>query len=249
GEDEYCADKDVVCCKTGQVLCDGKCQDKPTPDASKCEKLSDDECEIVSNCAEGQTCDDAGNCVKASACDEGQKVCGTGENTWCCLSDNECGTGTGICCNADKTKCCYSFEPYIFQTKTCEGSFVYEQTLEPTGSYDCCQCAGNQIWDARAEKCVDCPSGSVKAGCEYCGLEKTFEYGDGYIDNYCYTFSANEHVSCAKVDCAVCPKDETYYNTVGESLNTLEDFAGCCKQAPKMCDYSGYSMKVCGEDC
>jgi hypothetical protein len=57
GEGEYCASMDAVCCKTGQVLCGAECKDKPTPDASKCEKLSEDGCGIESSCKSGQTCE------------------------------------------------------------------------------------------------------------------------------------------------------------------------------------------------
>ena len=94
------------CCQTGQVLCNGECQDKPTVNENNCEKLSEDECSVISKCTDGQECDGAGNCVETSACEEGQKVCGAGENTWCCASDNECGNTVGQCCSGDKTKCC-----------------------------------------------------------------------------------------------------------------------------------------------
>jgi len=106
------------CCQTGQVLCNGECQDKPTVNENNCEKLSDDECSVISKCTDGQECDGAGNCVEAkpdlcegvvcdeSACETCNPETGTcetacGESQTCC---------SGACCDygcdgSDSTKC------------------------------------------------------------------------------------------------------------------------------------------------
>ena len=99
-----------ICCQTGQVLCNGECQDKPTVNENNCEKLSEDECSVISKCTDGQECDGAGNCVEAVVCKDGEKICGTDEK-WCCEEEKECGSSVGLCC--DGRGCCKKGEAYI----------------------------------------------------------------------------------------------------------------------------------------
>ncbi|MBO7332077.1 MAG: hypothetical protein J6U64_00235, partial [Alphaproteobacteria bacterium] len=146
--DDEC--KIVSSCSEGQSCCAGECMIQPTCDTNACQRLSEDGCTCDIICGEGQTCDGNGNCVEASACEEGQKVCGAGENTWCCPSDNECGTNTG--------ECCVSLRRYDFD----ESREYYEKecTILQKDEQISCQTYLDVDIEITRTVCAVCPKGS-----------------------------------------------------------------------------------------
>ena len=142
----------------------------PTPDASKCEKLSDDGCSIVSTCTSGQVCVD-GSCRSSG--------CGSGVH---CIGEQVCCDGTCITPpKPDTSKCetlsidrcsivplCRSGEICVIGTcysseKKCGSG---DSATYCTDSQECCggtcieKCTGCEKCDAISRSCVTSCTGS-----------------------------------------------------------------------------------------
>ena len=107
--DEVCADETTgTCCPMDKpILCNGECREKMTPDESKCERLTEDGCDIESKCIDYEYNNEELECCKGQCVLPCDPSSGTIRNEETC--ECECPEGLALCngvCCSEGQECC-----------------------------------------------------------------------------------------------------------------------------------------------